>query len=93
MSNQNVDAKNPLVNAAFAYAPFEKTMTEEQLITCGRLRLAFTSGGEWRSRQITADLQFILQALPNEHKITDLQLRAELDLVRNKVNEIISKIQ
>lgn len=93
MSNKPTHITELLVDAAFAYAPLAKGMTKEQLLLQGRLRLAFVSGGEWVKRSIRPDFKFLLEALPNEHRIADLQLRSEIDLVRNKLNEIISKIQ
>lgn len=93
MNNQAVTKPGQLADAAFAYAPLAKGMTEEQLMLQGRLRFAFISGGEWVKRSIRPDFKFLLEALPNEHRISDLRLRAEIDLVRSKINEIISKLQ
>lgn len=56
-------------------------------------RAAFVDGANWQRLQIMPDFNFVIQALPNEHRIADLQLRAELDLVRRKLNEIIAKLQ
>lgn len=55
--------------------------------------MAYIHGAEWQRDQIANDLRFMQEALPNEHKIADLHLRAEIDLVRSKLNEIIAKIQ
>lgn len=83
------------INAAIAYMPIlalESWDANAYIHRTGR-RDAFTDGARWQRAQILPDLKFIFEALPNEHRITDLQLRAELDLVRNKLNEIIAKIQ
>lgn len=56
-------------------------------------RKAFVAGAEWQGKQLIPDLKFMLDALPVEASIADPKLRAEIGLVRNKINEIISKIQ
>jgi hypothetical protein len=71
-----------LAQAAIFYSPMQE-----------QPKWHFVDGAEWQRQQIFPDFKFILEALPNEHRIADLQLRAEIDLVRSKLNEIISKLQ
>ncbi len=78
----NLSAFKPVIQAAVEYAKKD-----------GVFQIHFIDGASWQGDQIMSHLRFIIDALPIEASIPDPKLRSEIELVRNKINEIIAKIQ